>query len=139
MRPPLADWPETMVTYLAEDALLFSCDLFGSHYASNRTFAGRSPDVYLAAKQYYAEIMMPFRNHFTRLLEKLAPHPIRTIAPSHGPVYDDVEFILDAYREWVLGPPKNFVALLSISMHGMTRKLVDHLVSELTDRDIPLM
>ncbi|HNS05518.1 MAG TPA: FprA family A-type flavoprotein, partial [Candidatus Saccharicenans sp.] len=32
---PWVHWPETMLSYLEEDKILFSCDLFGSHLASS--------------------------------------------------------------------------------------------------------
>src|SRR4030043_1519132 len=31
---PWVHWPETMVSYLKEDKILFSCDFFGSHLAT---------------------------------------------------------------------------------------------------------
>ncbi|MDD1661400.1 MAG: FprA family A-type flavoprotein, partial [Methanomicrobiales archaeon] len=60
---PWVHWPETMLTWLREDRILFSCDLFGSHYATDELFVGDLGRVYWAAKRYYAEIMMPFRGH----------------------------------------------------------------------------
>jgi len=33
---PWVHWPETMVTYLEEDRVLFSCDFFGSHLGHRR-------------------------------------------------------------------------------------------------------
>ncbi|HID32220.1 MAG TPA: FprA family A-type flavoprotein, partial [bacterium (Candidatus Stahlbacteria)] len=56
-------WPETMLTYLEEDRILFTCDLFGSHLATSDLFVNDLRKTYLSAKRYYAEIMMPFRNH----------------------------------------------------------------------------
>ena len=35
---PMAHWPESMVTYLTDDRLLFSMDAFGQHYASSERF-----------------------------------------------------------------------------------------------------
>ncbi len=55
---PWVHWPETMCTWLAEDKMLFSCDFFGSHYATSDVFADKH-EVYDGAKRYYAEIMMP--------------------------------------------------------------------------------
>ncbi|HCP32324.1 TPA: MBL fold hydrolase, partial [Candidatus Acetothermia bacterium] len=69
-------------------------------------------------------------------LEKLARYEIETIAPSHGPLYDDPAFILDAYRHWVLDPPENLVVLPYVSMHGSTQVMVDHLISALADRGV---
>ena len=36
---PWVHWPETMVTYLEEDKILFSCDFFGSHLATTDLYA----------------------------------------------------------------------------------------------------
>ena len=35
---PWVHWPETMVTYLQENKILFSCDFFGSHIATTDLF-----------------------------------------------------------------------------------------------------
>ena len=59
---PWVHWAETMVTYLEEDRILFSCDFFGSHIATADLFVTDKGRVYEAAKRYFAEIMMPFRN-----------------------------------------------------------------------------
>ncbi|MFH1836444.1 MAG: FprA family A-type flavoprotein, partial [Methanobacteriota archaeon] len=56
---PWVHWPETMLTLLEEDKILFTCDLFGSHLASSEIYANDECQVYEAAKRYYAEIMMP--------------------------------------------------------------------------------
>ena len=138
LHTPWVHWPETMITYLREDKILFSCDFLGSHLATSFLYATDRERVYEAAKRYYAEIMMPFRTAIKEHLKKLAPYKIEMIAPSHGPVYDDPSFILDAYRHWVLDPPENLVVLPYVSMHGSTEQMVDHLVSALTDREIPV-
>lgn len=128
---PWVHWPETMVTYLPEDRCLFSCDFFGSHLATTDLYVTDKARVYEAAKRYYAEIMMPFRTIIQRNLEKIAEYPFDLIAPSHGPVYDDPGFILDAYRDWVSPVMKNEVVLAYISMHGSTERMVKHLVDAL--------
>jgi len=133
---PWVHWPETMLTYLREGKVLFTCDLFGSHLATTDLYATDKERVYEAAKRYYAEIMMPFSSIIKGHLEKLARYEIETIAPSHGPLYDDPAFILDAYRHWVLDPPENLVVLPYVSMHGSTQVMVDHLISALADRGV---
>ena len=133
---PWVHWPETMLTYLREDRVLFTCDLFGSHLATTDLFAVDRERVYEAAKRYYAEIMMPFRTIIEKHLETLRPYEIATIAPSHGPLYDDPSFILDAYRCWVLDPPRNLVVLPYTSMHGSTAVMVENLIAALTTRGV---
>jgi flavorubredoxin len=133
---PWVHWPDTMSTYLQEDKILFSCDFFGSHLASTDLFVTDKGRVYEAAKRYYAEIMMPFRVMLQKNLEKVKSRDLAFIAPSHGPIYPDPTFILEAYNDWVSGAPKNSVVLPYISMHGSTRKMVDHLVSALIERGV---
>jgi flavorubredoxin len=132
---PWVHWPETMVSYLEEARLLFTCDLFGSHLATTDLYADERR-VYEPAKRYYAEIMMPFRTVIARHLEKLAGYKIELIAPSHGPIYQRPEFILAAYRDWVAGPPKNLAVIPYVSMWGSTKRMVEHLVGALAERGV---
>lgn len=133
---PWVHWPETMVTYLEEDKILFSCDFFGSHIATSDLYVTDEGRVYEAAKRYYAEVMMPFRNVIKKNLEKLDSYDILMIAPSHGPIYPRPSFIIDAYRDWVSGPPRNTVVLPYVSMHGSTKRMVDHFVAALVERGV---
>ena len=133
---PWVHWPETMFTYLREEKVLFSCDFLGSHVATTELLAHDQHRIYPAAKRYYAEIMMPFRSAIQGHLEKLSHYEISLIAPSHGPMHDRPGFILDAYRSWVLDPPKNRVVLPYVSMHGSTGRMVEHLVGALVDRGV---
>jgi len=133
---PWVHWPETMVTYLQEDKILFSCDFFGSHIATTDLFVTDEGRVYEAAKRYFAEIMMPFRNVIKKNLEKLAPYDIAMIAPGHGQIFQRPAFIVDAYREWILGPPRNTVVLPYVSMHKSTKRMVEHLVSALVEKGV---
>ncbi len=133
---PWVHWPETMLTYLTEDKILFTCDLFGSHIATSNLYVTDEATVYEAAKKYYAEIMMPFRTVIQKNLEKIKDLQIDMIAPSHGPIYDKPEFILQAYRDWVYSPPKNIVVLPYISMHNSTKKMVEYFVDALVERGI---
>lgn len=133
---PWVHWPETMVTYLAEDKVLFSCDFFGSHIAASELFVRDQCRVHEAAKRYFAEIMMPFRSVIANNLEKLADCDIAMIAPSHGQIYGEPTWIMESYREWVSAPPKNLVTLPFVSMHGSTRIMVDHLAEALSGRGV---
>lgn len=133
---PWVHWPETMVTHLVEDKVLFSCDFFGSHIASSQIFVRDRGRVHEAAKRYFAEIMMPFRTVIAKNLEKLADCDIAMIAPSHGQIYEEPSWIMDAYREWVSAPPRNLVTLPFVSMHGSTRIMVDHLTAALSERNV---
>lgn len=133
---PWVHWPDTMFTYLKEGKILFTCDFFGSHIATSELFVKDETKVYESAKRYYAEIMMPFRTSIKKHLERIKDLDIEIIAPSHGPVYNRPEFILNAYKEWISDEVKNEVVIPYISMHGSTRKMVDYFVDALIKRDI---
>lgn len=132
---PWVHFPETMCTWLAEDNILFSCDFFGSHIATSDLWANEVT-CYEPAKRYYAEIMMPFASFIVKHLNKLQDYPIEMICPSHGPIHDHPSFILNAYREWAGGEPKNVVCLAYVSMHGSTQAMVEHLVGALVKREV---
>jgi flavorubredoxin len=133
---PWVHWPETMMTYLKEDRILFSCDLFGSHLATNMIFGSDDIQTLMGAKRYYAEIMMPFRGAVKHTIELLKKYDITMIAPSHGPIHKKPDIIMNAYQEWISDTVKNEVTILYVSMHGSTKSMVRHLVDALTARGI---
>lgn len=133
---PWVHWPETMCSYLPEERILFSGDWFGSHYATTSLFAGDNPQVLRAAKRYFAEIMMPFRTTISKNLDKIAGLELDLIAPTHGPLYDHPEVIVNSYRQWVSDEVQNLVIIPYVSMHHSTQKMVDYLVNSLVDKGV---
>ncbi|MFH1056013.1 MAG: FprA family A-type flavoprotein [Candidatus Altiarchaeota archaeon] len=136
MFTPWVHWPETMLTHLREERILFTCDFFGSHLASSDLYAKDNEKAYSSAKRYYAEIMMPFRSNIKSHLEKLKTIEFDIIATSHGPIYDKPKFILDAYKDWVSDDVKNEAIIAYVSMHGATRMMVEHLSGALMNRKV---
>jgi flavorubredoxin len=133
---PWVHWPETMFSFLREDKILFTCDFFGSHLATGTLYADDEHHVYLSAKRYYAEIMMPFRQKYPAYLQKVAAMGPALIAPSHGPIYRRPEFIIDAYKDWTSDQVKNEAIVAYVSMHGSTKVMVDRLVDRLVGQGV---
>ncbi|MCX8082883.1 MAG: FprA family A-type flavoprotein [bacterium] len=133
---PWVHWHETMITYSPEDKVLFTCDLFGSHLATSSLYASDNNRIYESAKRYYAEIMMPFRNHIRKHLDFINTLNFDIIAPSHGPLHNKPDFIINAYSDWVSDNVKNEVVIPYVSMHGSVEKMVDYFVDVLIKRDI---
>jgi len=102
---PMVHWPDQMVTYDATDKILFSSDAFGQHIASVERFAdeigwGR---IYLQAKKYYANIVMPFANPVKRALEAASELDIGMILCAHGVGWrkpEDIKRIVGHYVSW---------------------------------------
>jgi flavorubredoxin len=136
LHAPWVHWPETILTYLPEERTLFTCDLFGTHLATSALYASDDERMLPAAKRYYGEIMMPFAHVIPGYLDRIGEIEVETIAPSHGPIHDDPQRILGAYRHWVEAPPSNLVLLPHTSMHGSTQAMVDHLIAALVERGI---
>jgi flavorubredoxin len=133
---PWVHWPETMLTYLREEKILFSCDFFGSHIATTDMFVRDAGQELEAARRYWAEIMMPFRLQIQKNLEKIKDYKIDIIAPSHGPMHDKPEFIINAYHSWAFDEPGNIVVVPYVSMHGSTRTMVARLVETLSRQGV---
>ena len=133
---PWVHWPETMITYLQEDKMFFTCDFFGAHRAASNLYVSSEPKVYFGAKRYYAEIMMPFRKQIEKHLNMISEYEVDYICPSHGPVYDKPKFIIDAYKDWVSPGVRNKVLIPYVSMHGSTKIMVEHLTDLLMEKEI---
>ncbi len=133
---PWVHWPETFLTYLPDQEILFTCDFFGSHLATSSLWASNDNHNYRAAKRYYAEIMMPFRKNIKNHLKMLEEIAIKIIAPSHGPIYQNPSYIFKAYQEWVSDVVKDEVIIPYVSMHGSTQTMVNYLVKQLMKRNI---
>lgn len=138
---PWVHWPETMSAYLVEDKILFSCDFFGSHYATDKIMVSEAgwEKIEPAAKRYFGEIMLPFVTSIRKNIEKLKNYDIELIAPSHGPVHDDISLIVDSYKEWSADKLTNKVIIPYVSMHGSTEIMAKHLKSSLEKKGVEVL
>ncbi|MCL2689262.1 MAG: FprA family A-type flavoprotein [Chitinispirillia bacterium] len=138
IEPPAIPWPGSMCTFLQEERTLFSGSLFSAHFASSELYAYDRVRLYPAAKQFFAENYLPFLmilNSFIHKIESLEP---AIIAPSHGPLHYDPPFIINAYKNWAQGCPKNFAVLPYVSIHGSTKRMIEYLAGELAGFNIPV-
>lgn len=133
---PWVHWPDTMFSYLKEDKILFTCDFLGAHYTHYDLYADCSCALEEAAKRYYAEIMMPFRNFAKKYTQRIKEMNVEMILPSHGPIYDKPNFILDLYEEWTSDKVNNKVLIPYVSMYESTQILVDELAKKLRESGV---
>lgn len=118
-------WPDSMVSYLHGEKLLFSQDAFGMHLATGELFDGEIPRWLLEheAAKYYANILMPFSHLVSKALERIAGLgvEINIVAPDHGPIWrENVEWILGLYGTWAKRKPKNKAVVFYDTMWGST-------------------
>jgi len=86
---PMVHWPDSMVTYIPQEELLFSNDAFGQHIASATRFdAGLGWDIVSEeAAKYYANIVFPYGDQVNKALDLVEDLPVEMIAPSHGMIW----------------------------------------------------
>ena len=98
---PYLHWPETMSSYVHEDKLLFSGDVFGAHYYDKRLFNDKVGDFSYAFQYYYDHIMRPFQSYVRSALKLYERFEIALIAPLHGPILrDNPQQYIDSYQQW---------------------------------------
>jgi len=132
IQTPYLHWPDTQCTWLEDAGLLFSGDIFGCHYCDARLFNDAVGDFRFSFDDYYAHIMRPFRSHVLEALELLEPFPIRTLAPSHGPVLrDSPQRYLRRYRDLSVPALQNeagdvkTLLIFYVSAYGSTRTMAE--------------
>jgi flavorubredoxin len=138
---PYLHTEETMITYAAEDKILFPCDLFSTHIANYELFNDLAKGEYVEDfKVYYRLIMAPHRPYVRQMLEKVKKLDIKIIAPSHGYVlrenagtfiqlYDKMSTLEDH------GQPKKVTIVFS-TMTGNTAKVAQKLAQGLEETGV---
>lgn len=127
---PFLHWPDSMFTYIEEDKVLFSCDMFGAHYCEPRTFDSLIADKEAyddALSYYYTAIFSPFKPHVLAGIEKTDGLEKDFICTSHGPVLTKatMENVIEKYKLWSapVQKEKKSAAILYVSAYGYTRML----------------
>lgn len=135
---PNIHWPDTMMTYLAEDKILFSCDFLGAHFAEPTMYVHKAYKKELYEKEfkvYYDAIMGPFAKFVIRALDRIKDLDIALVCPSHGPMImgGDIQVAMDTYRKWATPEEKTdkTVAIYFVSAYGYTRQMCQYLAEKL--------
>lgn len=96
---PYLHTEETMITYCMEDKILYPCDIFSTHVASNTFFADEAYfDITDDFIGYYNAIIHPHRRYVRTLIQALEDLDVQMIAPSHGYILrKDIQKYIDLY------------------------------------------
>ena len=138
---PMVHWPETMVTWLAEEQTVFSGDAFGTFGVvgedivdSEETF-----DLYRDEMiRYYSNIVGKYGTPVQSALKKLAGLPVARICSTHGPVWEkNVAAVVGLYDKLSRYEVERGVCIVYGSMYGNTAAAADALALELEARGIP--
>ncbi len=122
---PMVHWPDSMISYLAQDKLLFSQDGFGMHLASAERFADQLDQDVVTQEfaKYYANILLPYPGPVSKILTKLAELnlPLAMIAPDHGPIWrTDLDGLRAQYAKWAAREPTRKAVVIFDTMWHST-------------------
>jgi flavorubredoxin len=124
----MCHWPDSMVSFLEQEHLLISQDIFGMHLATTERFNDEVDSDVLNHEyaKYYANILMPLSGFVAKALDKLAPllPKVKLIAPDHGPVWrSGLEGAVERYRRWARQQRVNRAVVVYDTMWGSTAKM----------------
>lgn len=121
---PFVHWPDTMMTLLEEEGILFTCDLFGSHGASRAVYYDEDPDGF-ELRDYYSSILMVYSSMAARAAARARELSPRVIAPGHGALHRDVDWILETYERWTSWRPLKRALIVLGSQYERTQRLAE--------------
>ncbi len=125
---PMLHWPDSMFTYIEDDALLLPNDAFGQHLATSKRFDDEVDEniVMGEAAKYYANILWPLSSLLLKKIDEIQRQKLKInmIAPSHGIIWRSNPMkIVEAYLRWAKGEAENRVLIVYDTMWGSTEKM----------------
>lgn len=140
IQTPMVHWPDNMMVYLKDKSLLFSNDAFGQHYASDERFDYEiGTNVTLErAKDYYANIVLPYDVPVRKIFKDLEGKDISMIAPSHGVIIKDtLNGLLAKYKDWSENKTnKNEAVIVFDTMWGATKAMAEEVAKDFKSKGI---
>ena len=134
-------WPDSMVTYLDTEKIMFSQDGFGMHLASTERYDDQLPEQVLfeEAEKYFANILLPFSPMVSGLMKKLAQLnlDIELLCPDHGPIWrSDISGILERWEKWAMQKCSRKAVIIYDTMWKSTGLLADAVTDGLVSQGI---
>ena len=132
---PMIHWPETMMTYLVEDKMLFSGDAFGCFGALNGGIVDTEMDTsgyYPEMVRYYSNIVAKYGLFVQKALVKFNDVPVDYVCSTHGPVWhEELRKVVGLYDKLSRNESDEGVVIVYASMYGNTESMVDAIARRL--------
>lgn len=135
---PMVHWPETMVTYLEEEAVLFSGDAFGSFGALNGGVIDTEMETGMYMEEmyrYYSNIVGKYGRSVLAALAKLDGLRLDYVCSTHGPVWHDrIADVAALVKRLASYEPEDGVVIVYGSMYGNTAETAEAIARALAAR-----
>ncbi|MHB8881143.1 MAG: FprA family A-type flavoprotein [Thermodesulfovibrionales bacterium] len=145
LETPMLHWPDSMMTYVREEKILFSQDGFGQHIASSARFDDQlitcesMSELDDAVIDYYANILMPFGQIIKAKIgdiQKLGLE-IEMIAPDHGIIWrSHPQKVLNEYLALANGRAHLSVAVIYDTMWHSTEAMTLPILEGIQDEGV---
>lgn len=134
-------WPDSMITLLEGENILFCNDIFGMHFASSQRFDDEmiESDWLFYAKKYYANIILPYSKIVTAFLGEIVKMGIspKIICPDHGLVWrKDPNKIVNLYAKWSSQKSIKKALVVYDTMWGSTAKMAAAITDGLKEEGV---
>ncbi|AIJ06001.1 flavodoxin/nitric oxide synthase [Methanocaldococcus bathoardescens] len=138
IKTPMLHWPDNMLTYCKEDKILFSNDAFGQHIASSERFDYEIGDeIFEHAKEYFANILMPYKMLISDVINSVKKLDIELICPSHGIIWKEyTNEIIGKYFDWANNKMENKAVIAYDTMYNSTKKIAHAIAEGLIDSGV---
>lgn len=138
---PMVHWPETMVTWMAEENTVFAGDAFGTFGAIDAEVVD-SEDTFEKYRdemmRYYSNIVGKYGIPVQSALKKLSGLEVRRICSTHGPVWEKcIPEVVALYDKMSRYEVERGVCIVYGSMYGNTAAAAEALAEELKALGVP--
>ena len=138
---PMVHWPETMVTWMAEENTVFAGDAFGTFGAIDAEVVD-SEDTFEKYRdemmRYYSNIVGKYGVPVQSALKKLSGLEVRRICSTHGPVWEKcIPEVVALYDKMSRYEVERGVCIVYGSMYGNTAAAAEALAEELKALGVP--
>jgi len=143
MMIPDLPWPDTMFTYLEKEKILFSCDMFSTHFCEPAIRDRYMREVGVFQEERYRYFQTMFEGSKTAVrgaMKKLEGRPIGMICPGHGPILEHyLKETMGYYHSWSMElPTEDYAAVFYASAYGYTGMMARQLANDLRREGIPV-
>ncbi len=139
---PMVHWPETMVTWLAEENTVFSGDAFGTFGMVNADVVdseGTFESFRDEMMRYYSNIVGKYGTPVQTALKKLSGLEVKRICSTHGPVWEKaIAEVVALYDKMSRYEVERGVVIAYGSMYGNTAAAAEALAEELRKLGVPV-
>lgn len=137
---PMVHWPETMMTYIEENGVLFTGDAFGTFGALNGGVVDTEMDTSwyrYEMYRYYSNIVGKYGRFVQKALEKTSVLNITYICSTHGPVWHEkIAEVVSVYDKLSKYESEPGVTVIYGSMYGNTAEVAEEIGRQLAARGV---